>query len=185
MPKGLLEVGPEVAVHRIARLCHEAGYAPVRVVVGDALAAISRALSDTGARVVENPAWRSGRTGSVQAGLRGLEPEVDVLLWPVDHPFVEAKTLRELERAEGRDAMAVWFIPAYEQAAGHPVLWRGLVTPRVMALPSSRPLRALLPELGPQVARIPVDDPGVVENVDTPELYSRARLRFTRRTEAE
>ena len=50
----------------------------------------------------------------------------------------------------------------------------------IAGLGRDTPLRNLLAEFGPQVLRIPVSDPGVTENVDTPETY-RAALERCRR----
>jgi molybdenum cofactor cytidylyltransferase len=171
-PKALLEVSGEPAVVRIARICREEGFEP-RVVVGLHAAMIRGAFSLPVPDVVENPDWARGRTGSIQKGLEGLGPETEVLLWPVDHPFVQAKTLRRLGTAAEHDAMGVWFIPSFGGFGGHPVLLEPPVISRIRDLSPGTPLRDLLPEFGPQVVRVPVDDVGVRANVDTEEDFRR------------
>jgi molybdenum cofactor cytidylyltransferase len=177
-PKALLPVGPERAVERVVRLAHQASSGPVVVVAGSASEELAGVLRRLPAQVVWNDRWVDGRTGSVQRGVAEVHPSSDVLLWPVDHPFVEAKTLAVLALVEERDAVAAWFIPTFQGSAGHPVLWRAPVSRLVLELRASQPLRAMLPRLGPQVRRVNVADPGVVENDDTPEAYHRALERF-------
>jgi molybdenum cofactor cytidylyltransferase len=184
-PKALLEVGGEPALCRIRRLCEGAGFPAVLVVVGPHRDSIAPVLEGSAATIVENPAWRAGRTGSVQVGLRAAEGAAEVLLWPVDHPFVDERTLGILASAARSDPLATWVLPSYRGQGGHPVLLKPPAMEPVLALGPSVPLRAVLPRLGPQVRRVPVDDPGVLENVDSPQSYWAARAAWQARQERE
>jgi molybdenum cofactor cytidylyltransferase len=176
-PKGLLEVDGVSALRRMATICEVAGLSPVVAVVGAHASEIRRALSGTSPFVVEHSGWAAGRTGTIQAGLAALGPAAGTLLWPVDHPFVEAKTVRTLvERAEA-DAMAVWVIPTFDGRGGHPIVLDRATFGPILELPADRALRSLLVGYGPQVLRVAVDDPEVVENIDTPESYRDALVR--------
>ena len=173
-PKALLSIEGEPAVQRLVRLSREEGFEP-RVVVGRAAAEIRLALAPPAPVVLQNLDWEQGRTGSIQRGLQDLPGDAEVLLWPVDHPFVQAKTLRRLRTSAEHDAMGVWFIPTFEGSGGHPVLLKPPVLERVRTLAPGVPLRSLIPEFGPQVVRVPVDDWGVRANVDTESDYQRFR----------
>jgi molybdenum cofactor cytidylyltransferase len=172
-PKACLRVGDESAVRRIARLALSAGSSPVVVVTGPHAPEIARALDGVPVRLVHHPEWSSGRTSSVQAGLGHVPAGDDVLVWPVDHPFVDQGTLARMTAARAQDDLAVWFIPMYLGRGGHPVLLRSEAIDQVRALAPEEPMRGLLPWLGAQVRRVSVPDPGVVEDVDTPEEYRR------------
>ncbi len=171
-PKALLSVAGEPAVARLVRISREEGYVP-RVVVGAHADLLRAALPSPKPDVLENTDWAQGRTGSGPRGRRGVGEETSVLLWPVDHPFVQAMTLRRLRTAAEHDAMGVWFIPTFGGLGGHPVLLGPVVCQRIASLLPAEPLRRLLPAFGPQVVRIPVSDPGVRANVDTPQDHHR------------
>jgi molybdenum cofactor cytidylyltransferase len=173
-PKALLPVGDRSGVRRIAEVCLAGGFDPVVVVVGPHRAPIAHELRDLRVEIVDAEEWYLGRTASLQAGLRAIPTDHDLLFWPVDHPFVSAHTIERLRAARESDLLAVWFIPIYRGHGGHPVLWRSSVRPDLLDLRPDAPVRSLLPEFGPQVVRIAVDDPGVVTNVDTPEAYRSA-----------
>ncbi len=173
-PKALLKVGERTAVRRLAETCLRERYDPVALVVGAHRAAIVHEMRGLPVELVDAENWYEGRTASVQAGLSALPRELDVMLWPVDHPFVSASTLLALESMRAHDLLGSWFIPTFEGRGGHPVLWRSEVRPRILELRTDAPLRSLLPEFGPQVRRVAVDDPAVVANVDTPEEYRLA-----------
>lgn len=182
-PKALLAVGPEVAIGRVARICAEAGASRVLAVVGPHREEIERMVGGGPVEFIENTAWAEGRTGSVQAGLRASEDAREVLVWPVDHPFVSEATVGRLVSAAARDALALWFIPTFRGGSGHPVLLRGGAIARVLDLTPSAPLRSVLPELGPQVRHVAVEDPGVLENVDSPDAYWSASEAWKARQE--
>ncbi|MCI4349215.1 MAG: NTP transferase domain-containing protein [Thermoplasmata archaeon] len=169
--KALLPVGSESVLGRMIRIVRNAELDPVIVVVGAHSREIAASVARDDVRIVENLAWAEGRTGSVQRGIREADGS-DALLWPVDHPFALERTVRTLLASLGRDDLAVWTIPTFEGRGGHPVLIRSAAHTAVLDLPRNAPLRSLLPKLGPQVRRIPVGDPGVVAEADTPESYA-------------
>jgi molybdenum cofactor cytidylyltransferase len=173
-PKALVPVDGRTGVRRIAEICLADGFAPVTVVVGPHRHPIAHELRGLAVDLVDSEEWAEGRTGSVQTGLASIPPQRDVVFWPVDHPFVRPRTVDALLAARATDQIGVWFIPTYEGRGGHPVLWRPPVRNDIFDLRPDAPIRSLLPEFGPQVRRLRVDDPGVVANVDTPDAYLAA-----------
>ncbi len=182
-PKALLEVNGETAIGRIARVAGEAGFAPAIAVVGAHRVEIERSVSGSEISLVDHPEWARGRTGSLQAGLDSLPGAEEALVWPVDHPFVAGSTLERLRAAADHDPLAIWFLPEYRGQGGHPVLLRRPAFASVRELNAASPLRSLLPRLGPQVRRVPVEDPGVLENADSPDAFWAALEAFRARNE--
>lgn len=173
-PKALLTAGRRSAVRRLAEIAIEQRFDPVVVVIGAHRAPIVHEVRHLPVEVVEADQWYEGRTASIQAGLSTLPENRNVLFWPIDHPFVSPRTVGRLVALLATDPLAVWFIPTYGGQGGHPVLWRSSVRADILDLRPDAPVRSLLPEFGPQVRRVAVDDPGVVANVDTPDAYRDA-----------
>jgi CTP:molybdopterin cytidylyltransferase MocA len=173
-PKALLPVDGRSGVRRIAEICLGAGFGPVTVVVGPHRGPVAHELRGLEVELVDSEQWSEGRTASVQAGLASLPPDRDVLFWPVDHPFVRPRTVDALLSARDTDLLGVWFIPTFQGRGGHPVLWRPAVRNDIFDLRPDAPLRALLPEFGPQVRRVAVEDPGVLANIDTLDAFQAA-----------
>ena len=182
-PKALLRTGENSAVRRLAEISLAQGLDPVVVVVGAHRFPIAHELRGLDVEIADAPDWYEGRTASVQAGLGVLPADRDVLFWPVDHPFVSPRTVSALTMLLERDTLGVWFIPTYQGHGGHPVTWRSVVRRDLLELRPDAPIRSLLPEFGPQVRRLPVDDPGVIANVDTPEAYRAAHDDWLSRSE--
>jgi CTP:molybdopterin cytidylyltransferase MocA len=173
-PKALLPVEGRSGLRRIAEICLGAGFGPVAVVVGPHRGPVAHELRGLEVELVDSEQWSEGSTASVQAGLASLPPDRDVLFWPVDRPFVRPRTVDALLAARDTDLLGVWFIPTFEGRGGHPVLWRPAVRNDIFDLRPDAPLRALLPEFGPQVRRVAVDDPGVLADVDTVDAFHAA-----------
>ena len=173
-PKGLLPVGGRTGVRRIVEVCLADGFSPVNVVVGPHRHAIAHELAGLDVQLIDSEHWEEGRTASVQSGLASLPADRDILFWPVDHPFVAPRTVDALLAARSTDLVGVWFIPTFQGRSGHPVLWRSVVRNDIFDLRPDAPIRSLLPEFGPQVRRVAVEDPGVLANIDTVEAFRDA-----------
>lgn len=175
-PKALARVGPETVVARLVRVVAATGFSPIRVVVGRDGAAIAAALPGSMAEVVPNPRWESGRTGSIQAGLEGLDGAPAALLWPVDAPFVRPATVASLRDSVRLGGLAHWWTPTCDGRGGHPILLAREALAAVRRLPPDFPLRVASFRGGLAEVRVPVDDPAVLDNTNTPEAFRAAAL---------
>jgi molybdenum cofactor cytidylyltransferase len=122
--------------------------------------------------LVENEQWQEGQLGSVKAGVEvALEEGADmVLLHPVDMPALRASTLKSLVKAMGDSTEGLR--PEFEGAPGYPIVLSRMAAERLREM-SSGELQLEAVVRGMQVRRIPVKDPGVVVNINTPETYER------------
>jgi len=159
--KALLPVDGSTFLARIAATARAAGVGALYVVVGpphrEAVAAAARALD---AHVIDNPEPARGMASSIALGFGALPAEIDAaFLWPVDHPWVALSTLRSLIAAgEG--------VPVYRDRGGHPpLIGRAHFAALARALDHADGARGVLRG---QLARIPVDDPAVLRDVDVP-----------------
>lgn len=182
VPKALLPSpeGPPL-VRQIVDAALGMAWTPVVLVVGAHAEAVSAAVRGSGARVAQNGRWALGRTTSVQAGLTAAGPgHAGTVVWPVDHPFIAVTTLERLGREQLGPQARDWLIPTHEGHRGHPILLGDGARDEVLRYEASEPLFRY-PRSHPECVReLPVDDPGVVENLDTPEAYRSAFDRWKR-----
>lgn len=151
------------------------------------------------ATVVRNPEPETGRTGSVQIGLDtidALEHQLPTapgalggfaacMIWPVDAPRVEARTLLRLLHPQeagthsatppDRDAALrrCRRIPTHGNRGGHPLLIGREWWPQIRALGRDQSLRNLLAIRPEAVERLEVADAAVLWNLDTPADVQR------------
>lgn len=177
MPKALAEIDGRSLAEIGATTCASAPLDEVIVVTGARSSDVAERMARVrGApvRCVENAAWRDGRTGSLQAGW----PEgAHALVFPVDHPAVRLVTLDALIGVFGYAAASPdVVVPAIEREGarrrGHPILLASRLRPEVMALGPDQPLRDLV--RAREVLEVPVDDEGILLDVDLPADLARA-----------
>lgn len=167
--KALLRSGDRTFLERIVSLLEEIKGGPCVVVVGppfgEAVAAHARSLTGCEIVVVENPDPARGMASSVALGFAALRAYGvdDAFLWPVDHPFVQRATLEALAGTAADVAR-----PVYQGRGGHPPLIRRTCWDRFAACDQVEGgARGVMAKLA--VVDVPVDDPGVVRDVDVPE----------------
>lgn len=128
-------------------------------------------LSDVS--VVTNAAPQSGPIGSVRAGLEIVvnHPVDGVLVWHVDQPRVSVETVRELmDRFRVSDLPIV--VPVYGGRRGHPVIFGRAVFAELERASDGEGARAVVRAEPSRVAEVLVQDPAVLESIDTPEAYA-------------
>jgi molybdenum cofactor cytidylyltransferase len=170
--KILLPFGDSTILETILERLAAAGVAErVAVLRPDLPEAADRARR-SGARVVINPRPDEEMLLSIRLGLESVPANARaVFVWPADHPAVSPATL---ELLAGRADPARALLPTHEGRRGHPALVGRELLPAIAAIPPREGLRLLWRTRADAVVEIPVDDPGVVRNVDTPEDYRNA-----------
>ena len=153
----------------------EAGADPLLVVTGADRQAVERALDDSGAHCLFNPNYRQGEMlSSIKVGLgRLLDGDAEAtLVAPADLPSLTVETLRSLldhRRRSGADLI----VPSYQMRRGHPVLIGRPQWQDVLELKEGETLRNFLRRKADQIDYVVVDDPGVIQDLDTLEDYER------------
>ncbi|GMU05229.1 nucleotidyltransferase family protein [Corallococcus caeni] len=171
-PKALIEhEGGKSFLQSLASTFGKAGCG-VLGVVGSEEAAVRE--QHPSLELVTSRDWEKSLLSSVKAGLEAaMAEDADVvLLHPVDMPALRVTTvksmLKDMERGGTEGVMAIR--PEYDNATGWPVvLSRGAA--RKLFEAEGEDLEAALKALNPR--RLNVKDPGVIVNINTPEIYGR------------
>jgi len=154
----------------------------VLVVAGKNEAALAPIVYANGASLVVNPDPARGQFSSLRVGLqevlsRGRDAAMVTL---VDRPPVKMETLQTLESAfeqaitKTRRKWAV--IPEYQGKHGHPILVGREMMEAFLRAPETSDAREVEHSHLSQIEYVPVDDPLVAVNVDTPEQYASLNL---------
>jgi molybdenum cofactor cytidylyltransferase len=173
-PKALLTYRGVTFLETIVRASEAAGLTRQVIVLGPDS---SKILSDcdlqrSDVEVVENLAPETGPIASLQLGVRAVlnHPVDGVLAWHVDRPHVAVATVQSL-LAEFRTGKAAIVLPAHRERRGHPVIFGRAVFSELLAVRHGQGARAIVRADPSRVATVPVEDPAVVEDVDTPAEY--------------
>jgi molybdenum cofactor cytidylyltransferase len=171
-PKALLQFHGETFLDRLIRLFSEAGVSPI-VVLGHHAEQI-RAGIERGAEAtfVVNPDPERGMLSSLQCGLAAIPEQTEsVMFLPVDHPNLEADTLRKLIARFNADQPSVT-VPTFQDKHGHPVLISRALVTELLALPATAQATDVIHRYRNQTAYIAVDDPAVTTDIDDPATYA-------------
>jgi molybdenum cofactor cytidylyltransferase len=180
--KPLLPVADKpLLFHLLDALAASAAVGPVIVVTGHHAAALTAALAGRPVTTVYNPDFAAGEMlSSVKAGLAALPPAAPAFLLAfADQPAVAPATLRALvQHGHSQSPRPPVVLPTYLGKRGHPVVLSTALVPDIRALPPADTLRSVVHRHLARAALLPVDDPAVLEDLDTPADVARAQARW-------
>lgn len=173
-PKALLPYRGRPFLAGILDACYAAGIEKRVVVLGYYADKIKEELDLSEAVVAINDELDVGPIGSIRAGLAALAPfPVDaVVVWPVDRPHVAVATVEAL-LDECRSSHHPIVVPTRHGRRGHPVLFARAVFAELLGAPNDEGAKAVVHRDPERVAEVPVNDPAVLEDFNTPDDYKK------------
>lgn len=146
----------------------------VIVVAGKNESALAPFVYATAAVLVTNPDPDRGQFSSLQVGLREVlnRGRDAAMITPVDRPPVNAATIAKLREVYETAAGEKWaIIPEHGGKHGHPILVGREMIEIFLRAPATATARDLEHQNREHIEYVPVDDPQVAINVNTPEDY--------------
>jgi xanthine dehydrogenase accessory factor len=137
----------------------------VVVVLGARADEIREQIQFGKARVLMNPDYANGMSTSIQAGLRAINAEAAMIVL-ADQPLVTSRTL-DLLIDEYRRSKPSVVIPTFNGFRGNPVIVDRSLFAEMMGIRGDIGCRSIFGNH--PVHMLPVDDRGVVQDIDTPE----------------
>ena len=156
----------------------EAGVAEVVVVLGYRHEIVSPHVRGQGVQQVLNPHYRRGRTTSIKAGLMAVGSDAAaVLLIAVDQPrpthIISAVTDSHLR------SNALITSPRHRRRGGHPLVFSAALMGELQAISEERQgIREVFQVHRGEVNEVPIDDPVILLDLNSPEAYEAARARY-------
>jgi len=166
--KQLLPVQGEPAIRFCIRQILDAGLETLVVVLGANRKEILPVLGDLPVGIAVNTRSGSQMAESVSCGLSEMPHSVTgIMIALCDHPLVSFMTYATLS-AHYYQAPDSILLPVYNGRGGHPTVF-----PRFLcnAVHANIPLNRVVRRHADRVCRIPVDDPAVILDMDTPDDY--------------
>lgn len=175
-PKALLRFQGQTFLERILGAIKDADIGQTAIVVGHHRTEIQAVFPEQ--PLVFNPDYNQGMSTSVKAGLKALPGGgIDGAgIFLVDHPMIDTATIAFLAR-ELRPGHIV--LPIHQGRRGHPVFFAADLFPEILALGPDEGLNKVVRHRPERVIEVPVSNPGVLQDIDTPEQFANL-LRETR-----
>jgi CTP:molybdopterin cytidylyltransferase MocA len=122
--------------------------------------------------VVEGVPYDPGMFISVQAGLRRITGADVVLIFPGDIPLTLPETAIAVRDAVSTREVDL-AVPSCGGRRGHPVAINGRCVPELLAMSERSTLRQFMTLHASTTKLVPVDDRGMLLDMDTPDEYNR------------
>jgi len=144
--------------------------ADVVVVTGNAAESVAAALDARAVRRVHNADYAAGLGTSIALGVAALPADAAcALICLGDLPRLRAEhfdaVLRAFDPARGRTLC----VPVHEGKRGHPVLFGAQHFDELRALDADTGAREILERHPDSIYEVPMDDPAITLDIDTPE----------------
>ncbi len=170
--KQLLPFGDRTILQTVVDTLSGAHLAGVAVVLGHDADAVRDSLRDRPVQFCVNDAYREGMFSSVFCGLHHLPADADAVLIALgDQPQIELHVVQAVVRAYREGDRGI-VIPISGGKRGHPVLidlarYRG----EILGLSGDEGLKPVMRGHPQDTLEVPVDDEGILRDLDTPEDY--------------
>lgn len=146
----------------------EADIDGIVVVTGHESEIVRERLADRNVSTVLNPAFATGLSSSLKAGLGALPDDADAALVCLgDMPLVEANTFNALIGSWKQASDRTICVPVHDSRYGNPVLWPRFYFSQIMELQGDAGARSLIGLHGDAVLKVPVATDTVLIDVDT------------------
>lgn len=173
--KQLLPLGESTVLGQSIAHVRGAALDEIILVLGASAEAIRRQLPLEGLKLVVNPHYEEGMATSLRAGLEALSPQADAaLILLADQPLVRPATLNRLADHYRRTNPRI-LIPTCRGIRGNPVLLDRSLFAEAMALAGDVGCRALFAQHPEAIAKLEVEDEGILLDIDNPDDYQRLR----------
>jgi molybdenum cofactor cytidylyltransferase len=174
-PKALLEYQGRTFIETIIATVRDAAIGRAVVAVSPTDDKIIKLLDLRFATVVVNSEpSEAGPIASIRSGVREIVNQTveSLLVWSVDQPHVAVQTIRNLDRSFKFSTAAI-AVPVFEGLRGHPVIFGRNVFNELLDTSNVEGARTVVRRDRTRVLEVSVDDPAVLDDIDTPEDYQR------------
>jgi CTP:molybdopterin cytidylyltransferase MocA len=178
--KQLLLFGGSTLLETVLHNLRESQVDEIVLVLGFSADTIRGKIPLDGVKVVINQAYGEGMGTSLRTGIAQVSPSAHAALVVLaDQPFVQPATINHLIRVY-REQKPQIVIPVYQGFRGNPVLLDRSVFPELLSLSGDIGCRAIFGSHTENILKAPVDDIGVLLDIDTPGDFEKFQQAYTR-----
>ncbi len=170
-PKQLLPFAGQTMLECVIDAFRSPRVDEIRVVLGYKADEIAAKIAHAPCKIVRNERYQQGMFTSMQAGLRDLPKGTKTVMLAVcDQPRLKRETVETLIETFEKDRHKI-LIPSYNGRQGHPPLLRAEYAKEILAMDESMTLKHFYAKHADDIARLVVEDEGVLIDIDDRETY--------------
>jgi molybdenum cofactor cytidylyltransferase len=179
-PKQLLRIGGKTILERTLKNVRASNVDELILVLGHAADEVQKTIATPGLKIVINPDYQEGMGTSLRSGLAEVSADAKAaIIVLADQPWISSETLNRLiECHQERKPQII--IPTYKGFRGNPVLLDRSVFTEVQALNGDVGCRAIFGDHTEGILKFPVDDPGILKDIDSRDDFQNLSAAATR-----
>jgi len=127
--------------------------------------------------IVINNEYKKGMSSSVKCGIKNAPNDTEAFMLVLgDQPFINAAIIDKLIDCyhSGKHGIV---IPVYDGKRGHPVIFDILYKDELLSI-SDQGAKEVINRHLDDILEVPVDSSNILVDIDTPQEYEKARIRF-------
>jgi molybdenum cofactor cytidylyltransferase len=160
-------------VERAAQTALNAGLHPVVVVTGHDADRVGAAVAGLPVQVCFNAEFAAGLSTSVRKGIEALPaPTGAAVFLLADQPGATPQVVRAIVQRH-RETLAPAVVPTYRGRRGNPVLFDAALFPELKRIEGDAGGRVLLDKHPGSFVPVPVEEPAILQDIDTREDHRR------------
>ncbi|MCL1816106.1 MAG: nucleotidyltransferase family protein [Clostridiales bacterium] len=172
-PKLLLPWGQDNVLGCTLANAMAGGVSPLTVICGGDADALERVAKTKGLPCLYNENYAQGQSTSLICGLNAVPQGLGAMFILGDMPSVLPQSYTDLATAY-RQSTALIVVPFNSYGcSGNPTIWSPELFREIQQLSGDKGARELLKKYRKQTLFVPLDDPGLYEDIDTIEDYMR------------
>jgi len=173
-PKQTLPVSGKPMLERVIDVYRNSNVDAVFVVLGANAAYVRRGVRFHKEKVVMNPLYKKGMSGSLRLGLRAAKREADAVIVALgDQPFLSSGTVNRMIEVYSKTKAPV-VVPVYRGVRGNPVLFDSSLFPEIMQIRGDKGAKSVVQRHQDGLKEVAVEDRGILVDIDTPSDYLKA-----------
>lgn len=166
--KPLLPLGDETVIERCLNTLHHGGVNEIVVVVSLHGEDVARAAREHFVQIVVNPDETGDMASSIRVGRDNTTPETSgIIIDLCDYPLVLPSTVKALTEQHSKHPECI-ITPTCKGRRGHPLL---LPRSILEELTEGKTLRDVLKKDATRIREVPLEDTGILIDMDTPDDY--------------
>lgn len=188
-PKQLLRMDGKTVLEHTLENVRASNVSEIILVLGHVAESIEKEISTARIftdqiKIVRNKDYQQGMGTSLRTGLAAVNANASAaLILLADQPFVHSQTLDQLIACHWESKPQI-VIPLYKGFRGNPVLLDRSVFPELKELAGDVGCRAIFGSHTGNICKLPVDDIGILLDIDSPEEYQKLESSYRARNEA-
>jgi molybdenum cofactor cytidylyltransferase len=173
--KALLKLRGASFLEVIAENLKKLDFDKIYVVGGSQWSEVRLEAIRLGINFVLNKNWEQGQFSSLKSALSVLNSEIGgALVTLVDHPFVAPGTYKHLLETWQKFTNRI-VIPVYDNRRGHPIIITQHIIRESLESSEENNLKELIKNHERMVIRLKVNDPGILQDIDTQDDFDKAK----------